>query len=151
MPGGFTEEIKAEPAWPSIRPAGYLGASLALVSLLARAPSAHADEGSGRLAPDSVYAEAFGAGLVDTLNYERIVADRFALRAGAGMFSGGATYGTSAVNRAFFAFPITVSYVGVRTHVHALEVGGGVTIADMGAGRIAYVYAVPFGEDLGAF
>src|SRR5258708_14239277 len=102
MPGGFTEEIKAEPAWPSIRPAGYLGASLALVSLLARAPSAHADEGSGRLAPDSVYAEAFGAGLVDTLNYERIVADRFALRAGAGMFTGRATYGTRGVDPAFF-------------------------------------------------
>lgn len=130
----------------------YVVIPLATIAFLAKLASARADEAQPvPLAPNSVYVEALGAGLAESLNYERIVADRFALRVGAGMFAGGLTVGNSGNNSAFFAFPITVSYVGVRAHMHALEFGGGVTITDMGNGRIVYVYATGVGEDPKSF
>jgi hypothetical protein len=98
------------------------------------------------MAPNSVYAEGLGAGLADSLNYERIVGDRFALRAGIGLAYAGFTYPppqNGGASGPFVAFPITVSYVGVRAYEHALEVGGGVTISDqfVGLSRVLSVYA----------
>ncbi|MGH7436972.1 MAG: hypothetical protein ACRENE_14965 [Polyangiaceae bacterium] len=130
----------------------YVVVPLTLLASLSTLAGARADDSQRvPLAPDSVYVEALGAGLAESLNYERIIADRFALRVGAGMFTGGMDVGNDGVHRAFFAFPVTVSYVGVRAHGHALEVGSGVTVTDEGAGRIVYVYAAGSGEDPKAF
>ncbi|MGH7435563.1 MAG: hypothetical protein ACRENE_07795 [Polyangiaceae bacterium] len=100
----------------------FVVVSLAILASLANLPSADADDAQRvPLAPNSVYVEAFGAGLADSLNYERMVADQFALRAGVGLFGAGVTYANGGGQGPLIAFPITVSYVGVRAHAHALE------------------------------
>jgi hypothetical protein len=83
-------------------------------------------------APNSIYAEGLGAGLVYSLNYERLVIDDLAVRAGFSYMSFGAsstTNGeTASASATFMTFPITASYLGVRSGKHALELGGGATI-----------------------
>jgi hypothetical protein len=121
-------------------------------AVLGSAPSVCAEESNRALAPNSVYAEALGAGVVDSLNYERIVVDRFALRAGLGLFHGDADHASgSSVHAGYVVFPITASYVGVRYHMHALEVGGGVTIANASFGALRLVTVYPSGGEPQAF
>jgi hypothetical protein len=85
-----------------------------------------------KFAENSVYAEGLGAGLVYSLNYERMVADTVGVRAGFSYMSFGAsvTSGnqTSSASATFMTFPITASYLGVRSGKHALELGGGATL-----------------------
>jgi len=83
-------------------------------------------------APNSIYAEGLGAGLLYSINYERMVLDDLGVRAGFGYWSVGAsatmdgqTVGASA---SYFSIPITASYVGIRNRKHSLELGGGPTI-----------------------
>jgi hypothetical protein len=85
-----------------------------------------------KLAPNSIYAEGLGAGLVYSLNYERLVADEVAVRAGFSYMSFGASVSsggqTASASATFMTFPITASYLGVRSGKHALELGGGTTL-----------------------
>jgi hypothetical protein len=83
-------------------------------------------------APNSIYAEGLGAGLLYSINYERMVIDDLGVRAGFGYWSMGAsatmdgqTVGASA---SYLSIPITASYVGVRNRKHSLELGGGATL-----------------------
>ncbi len=133
------------------RSAPLLGASLALVAFLSSAPSAHGEE-ANRLAPNAIYAEVGGAGLSDSLNYERLFGDRVALRAGLGATYAGndaAFPATGGAHGPFFSLPLTLSYLGLRAHEYALEVGGGVTIADLNLGisRVASVYTMRGGVE----
>ena len=111
---------------------------------------ASVDNGSTELPPDEsrankpaengVYLEGLGAGLLYSINYERIVLDALAIRAGfsywsvsASASSGSASASASA---SFINVPITVSYVGLR----GLEVGAGTTL----------MYASGSGSTIGA-
>jgi hypothetical protein len=98
----------------------------------AAAPQMAAPKTEMKLAPNSIYAEGLGAGLAYSLNYERLVADEVAVRAGFSYMSFGAsvTSGgqTSSASATFMTFPITASYLGVRSGKHALELGGGATM-----------------------
>jgi hypothetical protein len=97
-----------------------------------------------KLAPNSIYAEGLGAGIVYSLNYERMVLDDLAVRGGFGYLSMGATATangeTIGASASWLNIPITVSYTGVRAGKHALELGGGTTLtyasgAASGVGR----------------
>ena len=83
-------------------------------------------------APNSIYAEGLGAGLAYSINYERMVLDDLGVRAGmsylsmtASVSSGSSSASASA---SFLSFPITASYIGIRSGKHSLELGGGVTL-----------------------
>jgi hypothetical protein len=96
------------------------------------APPAKA-AGENRPAPNSVYVEGLGAGLVYSINYERMVADEVGVRVGFSYLSFGATASaggqTSSASASFVTIPITASYIGVRRRSSSLELGGGATIA----------------------
>ena len=85
-----------------------------------------------KLAENSIYAEGLGAGIVYSLNYERMVAESLGVRAGFSYLSVGAsaTAGgqTTSASATMMTFPITASYVGIRAGKHALELGGGTTL-----------------------
>src|SRR5689334_9560297 len=85
-----------------------------------------------KFAENTIYAEGLGAGLVYSLNYERMVAESVGVRAGFSYMSFGAsaTVGneTSSASATFMTFPITASYLGIRSGKHALELGGGATL-----------------------
>jgi hypothetical protein len=86
----------------------------------------------GVRAPNSVYAEGLGAGLLYSINYERLVTEDIGVRAGFGYWSvssSASSDGTTATSSASaLTIPITVSYLGVRGRKSALEVGGGLTV-----------------------
>jgi len=98
----------------------------------AAAPQAAAPRAEPKFAENSIYAEGLGAGLVYSLNYERMVADEVAVRAGFSYMSFGASMSsgteTTSASATFMTFPITASYLGVRSGKHALELGGGTTL-----------------------
>lgn len=88
-------------------------------------PPARADE---RAAPNVVFAEAFGSGLLYSLNYERIIPSwNIGLRAGASYFTYAvSSYGASG-NLTLVSFPLLASYYfGWRNH--HLQLGLGATI-----------------------
>jgi hypothetical protein len=119
------EAAPAEPAPPMVAPAPPMGAPVAPVGV-AVVPAPR------KPAPNSIYAEGLGAGLAYSLNYERMVLDDLGVRLGfsylsmsASASSGGASSSASA---SFLSFPITASYIGIRSGKHSLELGGGFTL-----------------------
>jgi hypothetical protein len=95
---------------------------------VAAPPAADAD----KPAPNSIYAEGLGAGLAYSLNYERLVLDELGVRAGFGYWGSSASVTvngqTTSAGASFLTIPITVSYLGVRSGKHSLELGGGATV-----------------------
>jgi hypothetical protein len=90
----------------------------------AKAPPADSEEHE-RSAKNAVYAEGLGPGLFYSINYDRAFSD-FALRVGVGYVSLSAvgTNGESA-SATFLSVPITVSYLGIGSLKHMLELGAG--------------------------
>lgn len=86
----------------------------------------------GRDANNSFFIEGGGPGLLYSLNYERIVERDFGLRIGFSYtsFSATATSGgtTASASAAFVTVPVIVSYLGVSSGNHALELGAGGTM-----------------------
>jgi hypothetical protein len=123
---------------PSSAPAGTASTSAAPVAATppadAPAPAEHpAKEAGNHPAPNSVYAEGLGAGIVYSINYERMVMDDVAVRAGFGYLSVGASASangaTASSSATYVMVPITASYTGVRTRGGAgLELGAGSTL-----------------------
>jgi hypothetical protein len=85
------------------------------------APSEH------KRAPNSVYAEGLGAGLVYSINYERLVVEDLGVRAGLSYMSFSASAGTTSSSATFLTIPVTASYLGVGSKHHILELGGGLS------------------------
>jgi hypothetical protein len=96
-----------------------------------------------RTANNAIYLELLGPGLFYSINYDRAFGD-FAARIGFSYFSvsvgatsvdptTGQTIGASE-KATFLAFPLTVSYLGIGSKSHMLELGAGVTIFSVGAG-----------------
>ncbi|MRG94592.1 hypothetical protein [Polyangium spumosum] len=98
----------------------------------AAAPAEPKEDTKDKPAPNSVYAEGLGAGLWYSLNYERRVIDDLGVRVGISYISIGASIdtgaGSSSASASLLTFPITASYLGLRSGKHALEAGGGVSI-----------------------
>ena len=84
-------------------------------------------------APNTIYAEGLGAGILYSINYERMVLDDLGVRGGFSYVSFGASASaggqTSSASASLMTIPITLSYTGVRAGKHALELGGGATLA----------------------
>jgi hypothetical protein len=97
------------------------------------APQAAQPRSQPKLAENSIFIEGLGAGGLYSLNYERMVADEVAVRAGfsylsIGMSASGSNGQTSGASATLMTFPLTASYLGVRSGKHALELGGGATL-----------------------
>jgi hypothetical protein len=91
--------------------------------------AAPAPEG-GRTANNGLFLELGGNGLLYSLNYERFVSPDVPLRVGFMIFSLSArdrvTNESGSIS--VLAFPLTASWLGVRSGSHALELGAGVVI-----------------------
>lgn len=117
------------------------------------------DDGEGdpktRPAPNSIYAEGLGAGLWYSLNYERRVIDDLGVRVGLSYISLGASVstgsGSASASASLLTFPITASYLGVRSGKHALEVGGGASITYATASASNSFGSSASGSGVGAF
>jgi hypothetical protein len=110
-----------------------LGVTVSLISLTAgQARGEETDmiqAKSERSAKNSVYLELGGNGALYSLNYERFLMDDATVRLGA-MFmsvSASATNGTttSSASVSWFAAPLMLSYLGVGSPNHKLELGAG--------------------------
>jgi len=111
----------------SIQPTAQPAAAQRPVDTTTQAP---AKKGEPALAPNSVYGEGLGAGLLYSVNYERVVIDDLAVRAGFAYWSMSASAGGASSSASYMMFPITVSYLGVRSRNKMLELGGGMTISN---------------------
>jgi hypothetical protein len=122
----------------------------------APAPSAApAPADSDHPAPNSVYAEGLGAAIAYSINYERLVVDQVGVRVGFSYLSLSASVNAgaqaSSASATYLFFPITASYIGLRSGKHSLELGGGATLLYLsGSANAAGVSAsgsgiVPFG------
>lgn len=89
-------------------------------------------EAEHKRAPNSVYAEGLGAGLVYSFNYERLVVEDLGVRAGISYMSFSASAGGDSASATFITVPVTASYLGVGSKHHILEMGGGMTFAYAG-------------------
>src|SRR5581483_11615358 len=88
-------------------------------------------------------------------NYERVIDDLVALRAGFAYFSASASAGdgttTSSASSTYVFVPVTASYLGIRSGKHVLELGAGATMLFLsGSANAAGVSSsaggvVPFG------
>ena len=92
---------------------------------MVQVPVAPAEE---ELAPNSIYIEGLGAGLLYSINYERLVVQELGIRLGFSYFSFGASAGGSSASVSSIQIPLTASYLGIRSGGNILELGGGVTI-----------------------
>jgi hypothetical protein len=85
-----------------------------------------------QLAPNSVFAEGLGGAFAYSLNYERVLIKDIAARVGFSYLALGASAetseGTVGASATYLGFPITASYLGVRSGKHVLELGGGATL-----------------------
>jgi hypothetical protein len=96
------------------------------------APAGEAPAPSGNHpSPNSVYLEGLGAGLLYSLNYERMVNDDLGVRIGFSYMSFSAassdptTGQSTSASTSIVAVPITASYIGLRGRKSSLELGGG--------------------------
>jgi hypothetical protein len=82
---------------------------------------------SNRPSPNSVSVEVLGAGIDYSVNYERVLLDQLALRAGLSYlsFQPVSAPGTSSATVTYVTVPVTASYIGLRKGPSSLELGGG--------------------------
>lgn len=87
-------------------------------------------------APNSIYAELLGAGLVYSVNYERLVLEDLGVHAGLSYIGVSATAGTSEGTAkssvTFMTIPVGFSYLGIGSKHHMLELGGNLSFLYIG-------------------
>jgi hypothetical protein len=107
-----------------------------LASVLVSSPAAATEDAF--IAKNSVYLEGFGPGLAYSVNYERIIEDIFAVRAGLSYMylSASASAGetSASASSSWLSVPVTASYIGIRSGNHALELAAGPTLVYASAG-----------------
>lgn len=86
------------------------------------------DDARGR-AENTVYVEGLGAGLLYSVNYERLVIEDLAVRGGFGYWSATVSAGDASSSSSVLTLPVTASYLGIGSKKHILELGGGMTFA----------------------
>lgn len=88
----------------------------------------------GREAKNAIYLDLLGPGLFYSINYDRVIVDDVSARIGFSYFSVGASAtdasgaATASAEFSYWAVPITVSYLGIGSDTHMLELGGGASI-----------------------
>jgi|GEM_PF-2578621 len=92
------------------------------------------EEDGPQKAKNAIYLEGFGAAITYSLNYERLFEDAIAARIGVSFISATVSSGTSSSNSTLVAVPLTVSWVGLYSGSHGLELGGGSTLFFTSAG-----------------
>jgi hypothetical protein len=95
------------------------------------------DDGDERTAPNAIYLDLGGPGLIYSLNYDRAFGD-VAVRLGFSYISisATATSGTSTATASatMITVPLTASYIGIGSKTHIFELGAGLTFMYLGAG-----------------
>jgi hypothetical protein len=96
--------------------------------------------------------------MIGSVNYERMVIPDVGVRVGFGYFSSSSSVSTSAGTASssvtYLFFPVTASYIGLRSGRHSLEVGGGATLLSVsGSGSFLGAHAsssglIPYGDVL---
>ncbi|MDI1452104.1 hypothetical protein, partial [Polyangium sp. 6x1] len=141
---------EGQPAAPEAAPAPAAPAAPAPAK-----PEPKEEDTKDKPAPNSVFAEGLGAGLWYSLNYERRVIDDLGVRVGVSYISIGATVSqgsaSSSASASLLTFPITASYLGVRSGKHALEVGGGVSVTYATAAASNSFGSSASGSGIGAY
>jgi hypothetical protein len=98
-----------------------------------QAPRGAVHEAADGAAPNAVYLELLGNGLVYSINYERrLPAWNLGLRAGAGFFTDRISSASGSGNLVLVSFPLVASYY-LGPPRHKLELGLGATILYVGA------------------
>lgn len=97
-----------------------------------------------REANNSVFVEGGGAGLLYSINYERIFERDYGLRVGFGYVGLSATASsggtTSTASASFITVPVMFNYLGISSGNHALELGaGGTAVFFSGSGSSGIV------------
>lgn len=95
------------------------------------APTA-TDGDTRKRAENSIYVEGLGAGLYYSINYERLVIEDLAVRAGFGYTSISVSAGDASSSSSTTVIPVTASYLGIGSKKHILEVGGGFSFTFFG-------------------
>jgi hypothetical protein len=99
------------------------------------APAAESDADTGeREAKNALHFELLGPAVIYSLNYERWFADDFSGRVGFSYFSLEATAGEDSAKASLLMVPLSVSYLGIGTPNHMLELGAGAVITHASAG-----------------
>lgn len=107
----------------------------------AEAPKEPTLQAEHKRAPNSVYAEGLGAGLVYSFNYERLVVEDLGVRGGISYMSFSANAGSDSASATFITVPVTASYLGVGSKRNMLEIGGGMTFAYAGGSASGVGYS----------
>ncbi|HVK66695.1 MAG TPA: hypothetical protein VM694_19560 [Polyangium sp.] len=152
----FAQGDPAAPPAPEGQPAAAPEAAPAAPAQAAPAKAEPKEEDTkDKPAPNSIYAEGLGAGLWYSINYERRVIDDLGVRVGFSYISIGATVSSgsssTSASASLLTFPITASYLGVRSGKHALEVGGGVSVTYATAQASNSFGASASGSGIGAY
>jgi hypothetical protein len=100
---------------------------------LALAPLAVRADTEERTARNTLYVELAGNAGIYSLNYERFFFDDLSFRLGGSYMSVGDSAGSVSGSAAMMVIPATVSYLGLRSGNHALELGAGVTYVNFSA------------------
>lgn len=106
-------------------------AGLSLVSLSARAQdqtSEGTERSVGITAPNAIYLEALGSGLIYSLNYDRMLTDYVGARVGIGYLPHGSLSLTTV--------PITASVFPFGASSSKLELGAGIVYASLGNTKV---------------
>ncbi|HVU04780.1 MAG TPA: hypothetical protein VHE30_23670 [Polyangiaceae bacterium] len=151
----FLGSARADAAPPAAAPAtGEAGGDAPALAGPAAQPAPTADQpaaatsnesssGDVRSAKNMVYAEGLGPGLFYSINYERNIVDDLSARIGFGYVSLSASASgggqTASASASYLTVPVTVSYLGIGSKKHIFELGGGATIAHVGAGASTLV------------
>lgn len=90
-----------------------------------------------RTAMNSINLELGGNALLYSLNYERFLGDEMSVRVGAMFMSVSATASsgtsTASANVSWFSAPLTMSYLGIGSPNHKLELGAGAVLMYLSA------------------
>lgn len=108
-----------------------LSSLLLLFAVASLSPTAAHAEGE-RTAANTIYGEVLGGGLLYSLNYDRLIIDQLAVRAGFSYISfdvsSSSSSGTSSSSFSTLMIPVGANYVGLYSGSHGLETGLGATL-----------------------
>lgn len=99
-----------------------------MVALAFACLGAEAARAEEHLAPNSIFVEGLGAGLAYSINYERVIADKVGIRVGFSYLPIDVEDSENDVDVTLMSFPVTVSFLGIRSGPHVLELGAGASL-----------------------
>lgn len=130
-----TATESADPSVSGVLPAGENEGEAQDPAADSASESAAPTAGTEREAKNAIYLDLLGPGLMYSINYDRVIVDDVSARIGFSYFGVGASASdgsgtTASAEFSYWAIPITVSYLGVGSDTHILELGGGGAIVN---------------------